>query len=110
MSKYKIGDELRIREWDDMVEEFGFETTGSIKTKFKFHPSMQCLCGCDFTVSDIISGGRHDKYCSVEGAEFKNGGVTIQGYWYISEDMLEPRTEESLYIASDTEIDNLLFK
>ncbi len=109
MSKYQIGDELRIRVWDDMEAEFGAGLSGSIRTKFNFTPSMRCLCGCDFTVSDIVSGDIHDKYFSVERTEYKNSDeITSQGFWYISYDMLEPRIEEPLYVATDAELKELM--
>ncbi len=103
MSKYKVGDELRIREWDDMVSEFGISSWGTIRCKHSFVKNMRYLCGSEFTVSKIIG----DKYFSVEEIEYTRSG-SVYNYWAISEEMLEPRTEEGLYIASDNELNNLL--
>lgn len=101
MSKYKVGDELKIREWDDMVDEFGITSWGTIRCKNSFNEEMKYLCGSDFTVLKIIG----DDYFSVEKIERTRPDVD---YWHISKDMLEPRTEEDLYVASDDELINLL--
>lgn len=101
MSKYKVGDELRIREWDDMVSEFGMSSWGNIMCKNSFNEEMRYLCGNEFTVSKIINGD----YFSVENIERTR---QHEEYWHISEDMLEPRTEEDLYVASDNELNSLL--
>lgn len=102
MSRYKIGDELRIREWEDMVAEFGLDEFGSIDCKYSFPEDMKYLCGMDFTISEISPLQGDDEYSSEEGIEMEYG-------WSISSDMLEPRTVEYLYTASDSDIDNLLF-
>ena len=102
MSKYKVGDELRIREWNDMAAEFGLDEFGGVDCIYGFTEDMKRLCGMDFTVSKIDSFEGNDEYFSEEGIE-------MEYYWSISSDMLEPRTVEDLYTASDSEIDNLLF-
>ena len=48
----EIGDKLRIREWDDMAEEFGKDGLGRIRTRARFLPKMRELCGSPFTVAD----------------------------------------------------------
>lgn len=95
MSKYKVGDELRIREWDDMAKEFELNGSDYINCRYGFTNGMKSLCGMSFTVSKIIG----DHYYSEEGS----------GYgWNISSDMLEPIKEENLYIASEKEFNKLL--
>jgi len=42
------GEKVRIREWDDMVEEFGIDKNGNIKNNFL--ASMRHLCGLTGTV------------------------------------------------------------
>ncbi len=109
MSKYKIGDELRIREWDDMEAEYPHSSYGtSINGDYySFIKQMRHLCGKDFTVSDIerIRGTGHIVYHSYEKVEYDKN----PNGWCIQEYMLEPRTAEELYIASDSEINELLF-
>ena len=104
MREYKVGDELRIREWDDMANEFGLNGSGNIKILPAFTKSMEYLCGEKFTVSRIVGSC----YFSFEEIEYtRNDG---NNYWAITEKMLEPREEKPLYIASDTEINKLLFE
>lgn len=97
--KYKVGDELRIREWDDMEAEFGLKHNGSINCQYVFATSMKPMCGKNFTVKKIIDGD----FRSVEEVEI------LDGFWYsISEDMLEPRPEKPLYVATDDELKELM--
>lgn len=100
MSKYKVGDELRVREWDDMAAEFGISDTGSINCKFTFTKWMSTMCGKNFTVRKIFADG---SFRSVEGVEHINGWT-----YNISEDMLEPIIEEPLYVATDNELKELM--
>ena len=81
MSKFNIGDYVKIREWDDMEREFGLNDSGHIDCKFLFIKEMRRLCGQKFTIKDI-SNGRYF---------FKE---TLGMMCAISEDMLEPFIEE----------------
>lgn len=83
----RVGDELRIRQWDDMVDEFGIDYFGAIPVRLGFNKSMAYMCGEKFTVSAI------DGYClsSIEKIEYKSDDTD---YWYISADMLEPIMDE----------------
>ena len=100
MSKYKVGDELRIREWDDMATQFGVSSEGHINCKFSFARWMRPMCGKTFTVRSILSDG---SFHSLENVE------RLDGWEYnISEDMLEPRTEDPLYVATDDELKELI--
>lgn len=108
MSRYKIDDELKIREWDDMYTEFSTSSGLSINGgHYMFIRKMRHLCGKNFTVSEItrIESNGQVVYHSYEGAEYDEN----PNGWYIQEYMLEPRTTEELYTASDSEINELLF-
>lgn len=74
----KIGDRLRIREWEDMANEFGYEG-GDIACDLAFTQDMSYMCGMPFTVEEISSDSR--RFFSKEG---------IENHWSISADMLEP--------------------
>ena len=94
MTKYEIGDKLRIRQWEDMVAEFGFDLDGNIACRFKFTPSMRRLCGSEFTVCRIDSIGDAASYWSEEG---------VGNDLAISADMLEPVPESNpLNVATKT--------
>lgn len=74
----KIGDRLRVREWEDMVEEFG-DDGYDIACDLTFTQGMRYMCGMPFTVEEISSDSR--RFFSKEG---------IENHWSISADMLEP--------------------
>lgn len=47
------GDLVRIREWDDMVDEFGIDSMGDIKSDPYFVVGMRELCGREFVVENF---------------------------------------------------------
>lgn len=78
--KFRIGELVRIRQWDDMVKEFGTRATGSVNCKCHFTVDMKPLCGKyaeikDLRVDDIVF--LHFFNCEKE-----------EKYWY-STDMIE---------------------
>jgi hypothetical protein len=73
MSKFCVGDVLRVKKYEDMPHI----------CQFTFVPPMRYLCGRRFTVKGISPIGQH---FSEEGLENKDG---YDGYWNISADMLE---------------------
>ena len=42
---FKVGELVRIRQWDDMVKEFGTRSTGSVNCRCLFIKGMKPLCG-----------------------------------------------------------------
>ena len=68
MKRYKVGDIVQIRQWDDMVKEFGVNSYGSIR-------SIRCNNYCSFV-------GEMEKYCGkkLRIDAIKNLGNT---YYYI---------------------------
>ena len=96
--EFKVGDKLRIREWEDMKSEFGLkEICGqdTIPCNFHFCDSMKPMCGKDFTVSRISN----ESYFSEENTECLDN----QRY-SISADMLEYRIVREFVPANDNEI------
>lgn len=80
--KYKVGDKVLIRQWDDMVAEFGVDGDGDIYTKPMFIAQyMKEFCGTVVTIS--YSRGYYE---IIEG----NG----DGWW--SDDMIERKVEERM--------------
>ena len=56
---FKVGELVRIKQWDDMVKEFGTKDTGSVNCKCYFTDGMKPLCGKyaeikDLRVDDIV--------------------------------------------------------
>ena len=72
--QFKIGDRVRIRDWDDMVAEFGLSDRGSIPCEYVFTQGMRDLCGSEYVITGVV-GGRCLLYPRVE--------------WNISADMIE---------------------
>lgn len=82
---YEVGDKLRIRQWDDMVNEYSYsESVGAIDIPGSalFLQGMRHLCGQTFTVSGRTDYGSVYKYYSEEGLE--------EDCWAITDGMLEP--------------------
>lgn len=76
MGRYKIGDKVRVREWDDMLKEFGGDDHAISCTCF-FMDCMKPLCGKVFTVIVERSTGSY-------GLDGEASG------WAFSDDMLYP--------------------
>lgn len=80
---FYVGQRVRIREWDDMLDEFGEMGNGNIPCKYHFISKMRYLCGMEYTVK------------SVDGipGESKVGDVSFEESvpeFIFSTDMIEP--------------------
>lgn len=102
MSKFQIGDKLRIRQWDDMVKEFGIDENGNILCTFVFTKQMRILCGQPFTVSSIGKSFDRSEYKSEEESSMD---------FMISSDMLEPvpAPKPAYKVSSEKELINFIF-
>ena len=80
MGKFKVGDFVEIKSWEEMEREFGMDEFGDIKTEINFVSYMQYLCGKKAKVKSV------DRFGVIK---FEDG---IEGMWKISEDMLKPAT------------------
>jgi hypothetical protein len=86
--KYKVGDKVVIRSWQDMAKQFGLDRYGDIKTKVCFVGEMRKYCGTEMTISKIY--GDDDNF-SMEGSCF-----------YFSKDMFEKKNcNQKIVITSD---------
>lgn len=90
-SEIEVGDELKIRSWDDMENESGTDDYGNIPCVGTFTRRMQCICNSPFTVKRTRSA-MFKYFVSEEGSE---------GDWVISADMLEPRKADDKPEESD---------
>ncbi|MFQ9785836.1 MAG: hypothetical protein ACLRYF_04315 [Mediterraneibacter faecis] len=83
---YKVGDKVRVRQWDDMAKEFG-ECLGAIDTPFCFFvSSMKVYCGLVYEIAEVY--GRCYELKSNEKLDIKK--------WYFTDDMLESVASPSL--------------
>lgn len=79
--KFKVGELVRIRQWDDMVKEFGIDECGYIPCVARFTEKMRPLCGKYAEIEKFEDSERIDlKLFNCEG---------LLKYWYYSTDMLE---------------------
>ena len=51
--KFKIGDRVRIRQWEGMEKEFGTDSDGDIRVCARFVKRMRHLCGREAVITEI---------------------------------------------------------
>jgi len=89
MSKFKVGDRVKVREWDDMVKEFGVDSAGDIRCRCCFTRSMRKYCG---EIKTVIS---------VNGGCYILAGCRERYYaWNFTDDMLEAVTNDQKIIVT----------
>ena len=86
--RFKAGDLVRIREWEDMAAEFGIRSVGEeryIDCSAGFMWDMRHLCGMEFTIVDPREyDGFVDYAWGVDGFQSE----TVDK-WTITADMIE---------------------
>ena len=83
---YKVGDKVRVRQWNEMEKEFGLDSDGDIKCESCFTRAMKKFCGKIFTVEEVLSS-----YYELKGGES----------FSFSDDMLETVCNKKIVITSD---------
>lgn len=86
--EFKVGDKVRVRQWDDMVEEFGINEGGSINCLWHFVDGMKKFCSEIATIIgfDYAPNNRDRVYL-----RFNNEKLN-ENDWAFSTDMIEPYT------------------
>ena len=56
---YNVGDQVTIRQWDDMAAEFGLNEWGNIAVPGSFTMGMKQHCGKTFIICAKIGGVAH---------------------------------------------------
>ena len=107
ISDFSIGQRVRIREWDDMKEEFGLdEREDYILCRPVFAMEMRPLCGATATVEsfgdDEIDIFLKD-WENDDGQRISVPELTGRD-WHYSADMLEPVEEVPTKIQYDEEM------
>lgn len=85
---FTVGQKVRVRQWNDMAEEFGLNDYGYIDCPYEFIPMMEPLCGRVFTISYIHRALRSSDMTAIK-VTFEES-FPIVGMWNISIQMLEP--------------------
>ena len=62
MGKFKVGDKVKVRKWEDMVKEFGLRSPNTINVPYGFTDTMRRFCGNVYTIKDYIDMG-YGGYC-----------------------------------------------
>lgn len=83
MAKFRVGDLVTIRAWDDMAQEYGVADNGSIKVCMGFPASAKMLCGKVAQITEID-----------RGVHLKLANPVKAPYVYFTTDMLEPLSAE----------------
>ena len=78
---FKVGELVRIRQWDDMEKEFGLTTLGSIRCRCCFADGMKPLCGKYAEIKDLLVDG-------IVFLRFFNCDGSVEN-WNYSTDMIE---------------------
>lgn len=78
MSKFNVGDIVRVRDWEDMVEEYGIDCSGEdiAVPNYPFVSTMKGYCDCIFEVADA-------NYCGEDAYQLSDCDE-----WLFSKDML----------------------
>ena len=79
--KFKVGELVRIRQWDDMEKEFGTRSTGSVNCRCYFSVAMKPLCGKYAEIKDLRVDG-------IVFLRFFNCDDSVEN-WNYSTDMIE---------------------
>lgn len=76
--RYKVGDKVRVRQWEDMVKELDVDEYGRIRTKENyFLTEMKEFCGGIYEIRSVLR----------KSYWLKDGDEPIK--WYFTDDMLE---------------------
>lgn len=88
--KYKVGDKVRIRSWEDMKREYGVDRHGNIPVRkdANFVTSMKHLCGKELVISRVLK----DCY-KVKDLD-----------WYWTDEMFEPISHTIVIYKKDNQV------
>lgn len=91
---YAVGDRVRVRDWNDLAAEFGFNHQG-LTTPYKIPNEHRGLCGSEATVISV-EYSKQKRIWKYDLADFDSGGRDL-GFRenrpcpvYFSEEMLGP--------------------
>ena len=92
--KYKVGDKVKIRKWDDMVSEFDVDASGDIELPGIFFTNeMKEFCGKIVTIQErCVDLGGGGCYKIIEDTEHK---------FYFSDDMFEDEFAAPILVGID---------
>ena len=83
--KFKVGDRVQIKSWEEMEKEFGTDCAGNINCKFSFTKEMEEYCGAVATISAIDSDEIVELTSTSSDLDFS--------FWTFSTDMIKKATD-----------------
>lgn len=92
MSNFKVGDRIVVKEWNDMVEEFGVNKRGGIEAHGGFYEEMRELCGKTGTIKTM---NEKSKFIMINFDD-----CTAQT-WFVSTDMVKHNISRSKPFTMD---------
>lgn len=99
---FKVGDRVRIRDWDDMEREYGTDCYGDITIPdIIFSRHMRHLCGRYATISSI---NRQNNIIGLENWSDNSDDTS----WFFTKSMLEPAEENTLKQGEKKDMNKLL--
>lgn len=98
--KFKVGDRVQFKSWEEMEKEFGANKGGSINCRLGFLTEMKCLCGTFATIYNICQDRVYLNDFSVKDDEILLGEHGVN-FWIYSADMLKPAKDGKKYRVGD---------
>ena len=88
--KFKVGDKVKVREWDDMIAEFGETPYGDIRCAplIDFTPKMKEFCGREVTICSV-------RHSDTSPNTFRYFIKEDDGNWVWVSEMFEPTASNS---------------
>lgn len=104
--EFSVGDTVIVKEWDEMVDEYGLQRDGVIDTTYVFPEEMAKYCGKTATVvgceeadfTDYDSKGIQELYL-----DFDDPRLDIES-WHFTADMVKRCEPEELVIDDVTKL------
>lgn len=89
--KYRVGDKVRIRSWESMAKEFGYDAWGDIKIRHGFTEPMKKYCGKIVTIAKSPFSNSY----YIEEDEHR---------WVFVDEMFEPVSYTIIIYRKDNEV------
>lgn len=97
--KYKVGDKVRVRQWDDMAKEFGYDGVNIYIDEYYFVEEMKQYCGKTYEVCGA------NLFCYI----LKTENEVLD--WSFTDGMLEDVSSLQIHADSLTlETENMIFE
>ena len=92
--KYKRGDKVKIRQWDDMASEFDIDSSGDIEIpSFYFTRKMERFCGKIVTIQE--------KLVDLNDIEYYEIIEDVNHEFFFSDDMFEDKFTTPILLGVD---------